>query len=133
MGGFPKNTIVSEEVTVAARMLLAGWKTVYQADAVVIHSHPLTLRREFSRYFDIGVHHGRERWLLDVFGKAGNEGRQFVYSELRFLWSTKPSLIPLSLLRTASKLTAYKLGVHEAMLPLALKRALSAHAEFWSA
>ena len=132
VGGFPKNTIVSEEVTVAARMLLAGWKTVYQADAIVIHSHRLTLRKEFSRYFDIGVHHGRERWLLEVFGNAGNEGLHFVKSELGFLWSTEPDLIPVSLLRTASKLIAYKLGVHEAMLPLYLKRLLSAHAEFWS-
>ncbi len=132
VGGFPKNTIVSEEVTVAARMLMAGWKIAYEADAVVIHSHPLTLRKEFSRYFDIGVHHGREHWLLETFGTASGEGLHFVRSEMRFLLSAKPALIPIAFLRTISKLVAYHLGVHEQSLPRAFKRRVSGHPEFWS-
>ncbi|AEU36935.1 glycosyltransferase [Granulicella mallensis] len=131
VGGFPSNTIVSEEVTVVARMLLADWKVAYQSDATVIHSHPLTLLQEFSRYFDIGVHHGREQWMLDAFGGAGGEGRTFVLSQMQFLLKTKPSLIPLATLRNASKWCSYQLGLHEKYLPLALKQALSAQKNFW--
>ena len=131
VGGFPQETIVSEEVTVAARMLMAGWKVAYQADATVIHSHPLTLGREFSRYFDIGVHHGRERWLLDTFGHAGGEGRLFILSEAKFLLKRKPSLLVWAFLRNASKLFSYQLGRHERLLPLFLKKAISAQPDFW--
>jgi rhamnosyltransferase len=131
VGGFPTDTIASEEVTVAARMLLYGWKIAYRADAAVIHSHNLTIASEFSRYFDIGVHHGRSRWLLDEFGGAGGEGRKFVVSQMRYLMDTEPSKIPLAVLRNISKWCSYKLGVHESLLPIFVKRTLSAQPDFW--
>ena len=131
VGGFPKDTIVSEEVTVAARMLMAGWKIGYQAEATVVHSHAFTVRQEFSRYFDIGVHHGRERWLMEAFGHAGNEGRAFVQSELRYLLRKNPASILPALLRTTTKWVGYQLGRNEEHLPLALKGALSGQPGFW--
>lgn len=131
VGGFPKDTIVSEEVTVAARMLMAGWKLGYQAEATVIHSHAFSVRQEFSRYFDIGVHHGREKWLMATFGHAGSEGRAFVQSELRYLLRTNPALIPLAVLRTGTKWMGYQLGRQEERLPHAIKGALSGQPGFW--
>jgi rhamnosyltransferase len=130
VGGFP-DTIVSEEVTVAARMLMSGWKIAYQADATAVHSHPFTISQEFSRYFDIGVHHGRERWLLEAFGGAGGEGLKFIASEFRFLRKKKISAVPLAIFRNGSKWCAYKLGMRESHLPYWLKRALSAQPNFW--
>ncbi len=131
VGGFPKDTIVSEEVTVAARMLMAGWKLGYQAEATVIHSHAFTVWQEFSRYFDIGVHHGREQWLMEAFGHAGSEGLAFVQSELRYLLQTNPALIPLAVLRTATKWMAYQLGRKEEHLSLGVKGMLSGQPGFW--
>ena len=131
VGGFPKDTIVSEEVTVAARMLMGGWKVGYQAEATVIHSHALTVRQEFSRYFDIGVHHGREKWLMEAFGHAGSEGRAFVLSELRYLLRTNPALIPVAVLRTGTKWMGYQLGRKEQLLPVVMKGALSGQPSFW--
>jgi rhamnosyltransferase len=131
VGGFPKNAIVSEEVTVAARMLIANWKVAYRADATAIHSHPLSVRQEFSRYFDIGVHHGRSKWLLHAFGGAGEEGRTFVMSQMRYLAKTKPSDIPVAALRNLSKWCSYQLGLHERYLPLAVKEVLSGYPHFW--
>lgn len=131
VGGFAKQSIVSEEVTLVARMLMAGWKASYQSEATVIHSHPLTVASEFSRYFDIGVHHGREKWLLDAFGTAAGEGRKFVLSEMRYLGEHNPRLIPLAVLRTATKLCGYKLGRYEAYLPRVVKERLSAQASYW--
>ena len=131
VGGFPLDTIVSEEVTVVARMLLAGWKVAYQADATSVHSHAFTMREEFSRYFDIGIHRGREGKLLRQFGDAGGEGRAFVVSEIRFLLKNQPSLIPVAVLRDISKWCAYRLGLHEKHLPFQLKRELSGQPNFW--
>ena len=132
VGGFPRDTIVSEEVTVAARMLMAGWKVSYQAEATAIHSHPFTIAQEFSRYFDIGVHHGREGWLLKEFGGAGGEGRTFVLSEARYLLQCQWTLLPLAVLRNASKWISYQLGRHEHLLSQRIKERLSAQTHFWA-
>jgi rhamnosyltransferase len=131
VGGFPTDAIVSEEVTVAARMLLAGWRVAYRAESTVRHSHDFTVREEFSRYFDIGVHHARTKWLIDQFGSVGGEGRAFVVSQARYLWSTQASLLPIATLRNASKWVSYRLGLHERWLPFAVKRALSGQSSFW--
>ncbi len=131
VGGFPADVILGEDSIVAARLLMHGWKIVYRADALVIHSHRLTLRQEFSRYFDIGVFHARQPWLLETFGTAGKEGKRFVQSEFRFLCRSAPWLVPVALLRTALKSAGYTLGKMERRLPLGSKKKMSAHPNFW--
>ncbi len=130
VGGFP-NVIVSEEVSAVARMLLAGWRIAYQADAEVIHSHPMALLNEFSRYFDIAVHHSREKWIMDEFGHVGGEGALFILSELRYLTNNAIHLIPLAMLKNATKWLGYQTGLREAYLPIWAKRRLSAQKSFW--
>jgi rhamnosyltransferase len=130
VGGFP-DVIVSEEVSVVARMLMVGWNLAYQADAEVIHSHPMSLRSEFSRYFDIAVHHSREDWILKEFGHVGGEGTLFLLSELRYLMTHAPHLIPLATLRNGAKWFGYRIGLRERHLPLWTKRMLSAQKAFW--
>jgi len=130
VGGFPDDVIFGEDSYVAARMLMAGWKVVYQADATTTHSHAFTISEEFRRYFDIGVHHSREPWLLEVFGGAGGEGLRFVRSELKYLQCDR-KLIPSALIRTAAKLLGYRLGLHWRSLPTELNRALSSNPGFW--
>lgn len=39
VGGFPSDVILGEDTFVAAKMLLAGWKVAYAADATCYHSH----------------------------------------------------------------------------------------------
>jgi rhamnosyltransferase len=132
VGGFPRNTLIAEDISVAARMLMAGWKIAYQADAKVIHSHNFNLRQEFSRYFDIGVHHHRERKNMAYFGRAEGEGLSFVKSEFQFLWRERRQYIPLAFLHNLNKLVSYHLGRKERMLPRTLKKKLSAQSNFWS-
>ncbi|CAN5504745.1 O antigen biosynthesis rhamnosyltransferase RfbN [soil metagenome] len=132
VGGFPVNVIIAEDSIVAARLLMAGWKVAYQSDATVIHSHSMSIREEFARYFDTGVHHTRESWLLEKFGTAGQEGRRFVLSELRFLKANEPLSIPVAVLRTANKWFAYQLGRRESRLPDFINRFFSGHPHFWN-
>ena len=63
-GGFPLNVILGEDMYVAAKMLLRGYKTAYVANATVYHSHNYSPIEEFKRYFDTGVYHAREAELL---------------------------------------------------------------------
>jgi len=132
IGGFRVSVILSEDTIAAAQMLIAGWKIGYMADATVFHSHSYTWLQEFRRYFDIGVLHSREQWLVTRFGRANGEGKRFVASELRFLTQRAPHLIPSAIVRSGLKFLAYRLGCMEKKLTPEIKRHFSMHTGFWT-
>jgi rhamnosyltransferase len=132
VGGFPSDVIFGEDTITAAKFLLAGWKIAYVAEAKVYHSHGYTWRQEFKRYFDIGVLHSRENWLLHEFGQASGEGRRFVVSEMGYLWRYSWWLIPSALVRTVLKFLGYRLGRLELKLSIEWKRKLSMHSGYWT-
>ncbi len=132
VGGFPSDVILGEDMVVAARLLMHGKRIAYVANACVYHSHNYTMSQEFRRYFDTGVFHSRNSWLIKTFGGARNEGMRFVCSELKYLWQMAPKWIPSALTRTVIKWVAYKLGRCEAHLPLFLKRWSSMHKAYWN-
>ena len=133
VGGFPTDTIMNEDTWVAGKMLLAGRKIAYCADAEVYHSHDYGYVDELKRYFDIGVFHSHAAWLQQTFGKAEGEGRRFVLSELSYLARHAPWLVPSSLIRTGLKWLGFRLGssLHQG-LPLFIKRRFSMHVGYWS-
>lgn len=123
-GGFPRHVVFGEDMCVAARMILAGWKIVYRADAQVYHSHDYGMWQEFRRYLDIGVMLARESWLLDRFGRPEGEGARFVRSETAYLWEHAPHLVVSAWWRTLLKLAGFRIGKSETALPVWLKRRL---------
>lgn len=131
VGGFPVHVIFAEDMYVAAKMLLAGWKVAYAGYAQCRHSHNYTIAEEFERYFDMGVFHTREPWIRQQFGGAGGEGMRYVKSELKFLGWSRFYLWPIAVLRNAVKLFGYKLGQQEAELPIGLKRKLGMYKRYW--
>ena len=132
VGWFKEGTIFGEDMHLVARLLLAGGKVAYVADAIVYHSHNYTLLEDFKRYFDTGVFHAREPWLLEKFGKAEGEGKRYVESELKFLLSRGAMLrVPEFFLRNGMKLLGYKLGKNYEKLPRSLAVALSMHKSWW--
>jgi len=131
VGGFPSEAIMAEDVIVAGRLLLGGWKTAYVAEAQVYHSHPFKVAEEFRRYFDIGVCHRREAWLKERFGKVGSEGGRYVRSEFFYLARHGPHLLPLAWLRTITKGLGYQLGLHGARVGREWSRRLSYNKSFW--
>lgn len=131
VGGFPSDVILAEDMVVAARMLMRGWHIAYCAEAKVYHSHDYSMLGEFRRYFDTGVLHAREKWLLETFGNAEGSGKGFVLSELGYLAKNGPWLVPGALMRTGVKYLGYRLGRHEAILPATVKPFLSMHRGYW--
>jgi rhamnosyltransferase len=131
VGGFPASVIFGEDTIAAANLLLAGYSVAYVAEAHIYHSHAYTWMQEFKRYFDIGVLHSRERWLIDKFGGATGEGKRYVLSEMKCLLQRDAWQIPSALIRTALKFLGYKLGRVEARLTPKLKRRLSMSHRFW--
>lgn len=110
--GYFKNPMTFGEDTCAgAKILLKGYKIAYVAEAMVLHSHNYTIRQDFKRYFNIGLLHRNESWLLREFGKAEGEGLRYIKSEFKFLLNKKRVyLLPESILRITVKYMAYKLG-----------------------
>jgi rhamnosyltransferase len=132
VGGFSSDVIFGEDTLVVARLHRAGWKSVYEADALVRHSHYYSISQEFRRYFDIGVFHAREPWLLEQFGSVSGEGTRFVLSELKFLSRRDPQRIPSAVIRTVAKYLGYKMGRNERRMSSKLKSHLSMNKDFWS-
>ena len=131
-GGFPSDTILSEDMCAAGKMLLAGWRIAYAAEARVFHSHDYGIVEEFRRYFDIGVFHARQRWLRREFGTAEGEGGKFMISEIRYLRRNSPLLLPYAAIKNIFKYAGYRLGILERFLPLWVKKALSMNPKYWS-
>lgn len=131
VGGFPAGLIMGEDMYIAGKILLSGGMVSYCAEATVFHSHDYTWAEEFRRYFDTGVLHAREAWILEQFGGPGGEGWRFLKSEMRYLLRRNPLLLPSALVRTSLKLFGFRLGLQERNIPLGLKRRLSMFRCFW--
>ena len=131
VGSFPKSCIVSEDTYVAGKMLLKGWKIAYCSEAKVYHSHNYSLKNECRRYFDIGVFHSREPWVMERFGSAEGEGKRFVVSEIKFIWPGNSFLLPIIFMKTIIKYVGFRMGKIEKILPLWLKIRLTMHPPFF--
>lgn len=131
VGGFPEDAFFAEDQLVAGRMLIEGWRIAYRGDAEVVHSHGYTFAEEFRRYFDVGVFHGRNRWLIDTFGAAEGEGLRFIRSELAYLARHDPRQLPSALVRTFAKYAGYSMGAREAKLSNRWKQRLSMQPFYW--
>lgn len=131
VGKFPEPIIVSEDMMLSAKCILAGYKVAYVADAQVEHSHNYTLRQTFKRYFDIGGALGMNRWILD-YTSAEGQGGQLLKTQVRQLILPKNwRWIPLWIGESIVKYTGYRLGLLYHTLPRKMRRGMSMHPGFW--
>ncbi|MEB2779494.1 glycosyltransferase family 2 protein [Algoriphagus sp. C2-6-M1] len=130
--GFPTGSILGEDVLIAGKMLLGGWKMAYLSNSKIYHSHNYSAIDEFKRYFDIGVFHVNNHWIFENFGRAESEGFKYLKSELTYTFQHNPLLIPKCLLATGAKLVGYQLGLHYLSLPVGLRKSFSMTKAYWS-
>jgi len=131
VGGFPSDSIMGEDAIVAAKMLGAGYKKAYVADATVYHSHSYTLQEEFKRYFDTRVFHEQNKWLIAKYGKPTGEGVKFLKSELKYVINNDLKSIFKSLTSIGAKWIGYNAGKYYNKLPLSIIKKLSMHSFYW--
>ena len=110
VGGFPLNVPLCEDMYVAAKMLMSGWKIYYAAEAQVYHSHNYTASQEFRRYVQIGKFHAQESWIRETFGSAEGAGKKFVLMKLSALAKKNPLDCVGAIFRDAAKFFGYRLG-----------------------
>jgi len=132
IGWLKDGLIVGEDSYVGAKLLLSGYSLAYSADAKVYHSHSYSIMQEFRRYFDIGVFHKREDWILEEFGKAEGEGGRYLKSEIKYLISNRLyQLIPQFFIRNGMKYLGYKMGQKYTIFSPKIIKYLSMHPSWW--
>lgn len=131
-GGFPSKLILAEDFYVAAKFLLAGLCVAYVSEACAHHSHNYSVKEEFKRYFDIGVSHSTQKWMLDELGTVEGEGVRFAINQLRYLLGAKNIrwLFP-SFFASFAKYIGYKMGRNYSCLPKGLCYKLSMYKGYW--
>ena len=133
IGYFKDGLIFGEDTYATAKMLLKGKKIAYAADAKVFHSHNYTICQDFRRYFDMGVFHRSEDWLLKEFGKAEGQGIKYIKSEITFLVKRKRfDLFPEFVLRILAKYLGYKLGDQNIYFPRCINKKFSINQQWWN-
>lgn len=119
---------VFEDVAIAKRLIETGWKIAYEPRAAVFHSHNHTPDKLLKRYFDIGV----------TWRRLGIWDRDFRTSLMRDAWrlarngngnghhNGNGTSHHGSLRLYAAKFAGLALGLNERLLPLSVKKRLSA-------
>ena len=133
VGYFRDDLIFGEDTCAVGRMLQAGHKVAYVAEAPVYHSHNYSWSEEFRRYFDIGVLHATEKWLVETYGTAENRGHAYIRSGLSYLASRRNySLIGDFMVRVMLKFIGYQVGKRYSWVPEKIVPDLSMHRKWWA-
>jgi rhamnosyltransferase len=131
VGGFPERTIMNEDMFLAAKLIMKGYKIAYQPRAIVYHSHNYPLTKQFRRYFDIGVFFSTNRWIKDM-ARSEREGIKYLKEEIRFLsGNSRRKWIPYALADTTVRFFGYRIGLLEGWMPSSLKKRISFNRSFW--
>lgn len=126
---FDSAIIMSEDQDFAKRVLLAGYDTVYEPRAAVIHSHYYGLRGAFRRYFDSAC--SLMEITDDSFRSFTRQGISYTWEELCFVIRESPRSVPYLFLYDLSKAVGTFFGRHALQLPKGLRKAMSLHAYHW--
>ena len=117
MGGFEEHTIFNEDMILAGKMILNGYKMAYAAKALVYHSHNYSGIQQFHRNFDLAVSQAEHP---EVFAgvKSESEGIRLVKQTMRYLVKIrKLHLIPVLIYQSGLKYIGYRLGKAYRRLP----------------
>jgi rhamnosyltransferase len=131
---FVEDIIMSEDQDWSRRVLLEGHTIAYEPAAAVRHSHNYTFKEAFRRFFDSGASADRaylagERESTRVLRAAAI---RYAGGELAWLWRTRQRRwIPYAVAYETAKMAGLVLGANHALLPVAIKRRLSALPAFW--
>jgi rhamnosyltransferase len=132
VGRFPERTVMNEDMLLCAKILRAGYKVAYRAEATVFHSHNYRLGQQFRRNFDIGAFVAQSGAALGE-TRTGEAGVKFAFGQIKHLVSCGAWVwVPRTTLELGLKFVAYQLGRRERLIPTTWKRRLSMHPHYWS-
>jgi rhamnosyltransferase len=130
VGRFPDKTIMNEDMVIASKLILNGYKIVYAPNAKVIHYHNYSPIKQFRRNFDIGVFFSENSWILK-YGKAEGEGIKFLKDEIKFLWHSDKKWIVYAVIDAIFRYSGYQCGLKHKFIPLFIKKRISMNLNYW--
>lgn len=111
VGMFPGNIRFNEDMIIAAKLILNGYKTAYVPEARVIHSHNYSLLQQFIRYYNIGSSLKDSNWILK-YARPEGEGMRFIRAQMSFLLKGHNyPWLPYIFLEQAAKYAGYRIGL----------------------
>lgn len=111
VGMFPERVRANEDMLLAAKIILNGYRIAYAPHAMVIHSHTYSLFRLFTRYYNIGASLKSNNWVLK-YARSEGEGLRFLEEEFRFLLNRQQyTWIPYIFLEALAKYAGYRIGL----------------------
>lgn len=131
MGGFVLHTIFNEDMIMASKVIQAGYKIAYVAEAMVIHAHKYTYRQQFTRNFDLAVSQRQYHEIFDAV-KSESEGMRLVKNTMKYLFRHgKWYLVPDLIFQSGFKFLGYRFGKKYDKLPLWLVKKFSMNPSYW--
>jgi rhamnosyltransferase len=111
VGMFPENIRANEDMLIAAKLLIDGYRVAYVPEAQVIHSHNLSLSGQFRRYFNIGSSLKRNSWIR-TYAKPEGEGIKLVLQQIQYVVKRhKYRWVPYIFLESMTKYLGYRIGL----------------------
>jgi len=125
-----KNLIINEDVYLAYKLIMNGYRIKYCADSEVEHSHKFTLKQLFNRYFDTGVFSAENSYLLKY--NANKSGMKLVKSVFMNALKNKDFKAVISIIPNfASRFIGMQLGRRYEKLSKNLSVKFSLNKNYW--
>ncbi len=131
LGCFPAPVVCNEDMIFAAKAIFHGYQVSYCADAAVEHSHNLSIKIFFKRYFDIAASLDHEP-RIKILGQTEAKGLDFFKKQVKYLVDqNKHHEIPRVICETAAKYLGYKCGINHNRIPKKIKKYLGLNRAYW--
>ena len=132
MGGFESPAIFNEDMVLAGKLVLAGWKIAYAADAAVWHSHSYSPLRQMKRNFDLGVSQAQHPELFARYPSEGEGIRMVKQCAAYLVRCGHAEELPGLFADSACKYMGYRLGKNYERLPGRVVRKLTDNKAYWN-
>lgn len=131
MGGFERKTIFNEDMILAGKMIQAGYRIAYAADAMVWHSHSYSCVKQLKRNFDLGVSQADHPEIFSMASSTGEGIRLVKQTASWLIRSAHAALLPKLILDSGCKYLGYFLGKRYRKLPRKLILKLTDNRMYW--
>ena len=102
LSGFEHPILTNEDMLIAGRAIINGYKTIYDPEAYVLHSHNFSFKQEFKRNFDVAAFMKIHKDIFEDL-KIEGEGIKLVkfvsknlIKEKHFIWLLRFMIICIS-------------------------------------
>lgn len=131
LGGFEKDVIFNEDMIFAGKLIRAGYRIAYCADAQVYHHHNYGAMKQLRRNFDLGVSQAQHPEIFRM-ASSGKEGIRFVrQTSGDLIRSGRADQLGRFFWQSGCKYLGYQLGKRYRSLPEGVISRLTDSPQYW--